>query len=409
MEVDSILGSTQLLPHLKTNVIKHIKGILSAEISLERISEFLTEVKKACYEIRPTILENFRRNYAKEALANSEAWQKFVSSQRLNDLVETIFTGFTMGEIDKAAVAMTEAFRGENKSAEQYLFFHKLLLRELRFIPYSYFPNVLFFLKVLIHRGVTEVNYPLPDGGSAKKPVKEILDDWIDLIITGFEGRPDLRLLGAFEKLYMRMYKFSYIMAIDGRQKIYDQVDFAKYFLPEEKVAFNSICPAGVLLAGVLNSTARSCGEILIKYYDAEKREFKATLAIHDYQYLLKNLNNTINQYQEDYSRIKRELGTGWSELLFIDGLDVDWNPVLSSLFETLLSDPKLSKEVCEKHRNLISKLASLKVSNFIEDVCKREGIQYSIINDQNKLMLAREKYFDPTAFPSQINISDYL
>lgn len=363
LEIDAVIGATQVQSHVKAKLIGEIEQVLSAEVTLERLEEFVKAVGGAANRVQPTVLENFRVNYRREATAQEQSFAQILQQMRADEIVDTFFmSSITMPDISKVSEALVEKVNATAHS-HHFLLFDKLLLTTLRPVRYFFYINVIHFLLRLIDRGVEHVDYH--ENG---KPVavRELLHRYLWWALTRFEDRQDIRVMTLFEGMYARTLKRVLIMSRVPRTSIENSVAFDRFFLPEEKVAAGALCPAGTLIQLVQGATMRACGEMVAKFYDARKRRFKSALAEQE----LQNLEAAADQFrqmtEDDYVRIRQELGSDWSETLFLDGLFADWDPVLVSTIEMLTPRDEVVKQLPPNIKKQIAYVLSLGIAGGI-------------------------------------------
>lgn len=76
---------------------------------------------------------------------------------------------------------------------------------------------------------------------------------------------------------------------------------FERFVLPEEKVAAGSLCPTEILINLVQGATMRACGEMLVQFYDEEKRYFKGALAEQELQNVMAASARFLQSTETDY------------------------------------------------------------------------------------------------------------
>jgi hypothetical protein len=363
LEIDAVIGATQVQSHVKRKLIGEVEQVLSAEVTLERLEEFVKAVESASNRVRPTVLENFRVNYRREATAQQQSFAQILEQMRADQIVDTFFmSSITMGDISKVSEALVEKVIATSHS-NHFLLFDKLLLTRLRPVKYFFYINAVHFLLRLVDRGVEHVDY---HENGKPVPVRDLLHRYLWWTLTRFEDRQDIRVMTSFEGVYARTLKRVLIMARLPRTSIEGSVELDKFFLPEEKVAASALCPAGTLIQIVGAATMRACGGMLAKFYDSTKRSFKAALAEQELQNLKTASDQFLKVTESDYVRIRQELGSGWSELLFLDGLFADWDPVLVATLEMLTPRDETVRQLPPNIKKQIAYVLSLGIAGGI-------------------------------------------
>jgi hypothetical protein len=232
------------------------------------------------------------------------------------------------------------------------LLFERLLLNSLRPVTHNFYINAIHFLLRLVDRGIETVDYS--EKGETV-PVRELLHRYLWWALTRFEDRPDIRILTLYESVYSRTFKRLFIMLPVQRGSIKQAVAFERFVLPEEKVAAGALCPAQILIELIQGATMRACGEMLARFYDDEKRHFKAAMAEQELRNVMTTSARFLQSTETDYMRIRSELGTSWSETQFLDSLFAGWDRLIAASMEMLtprdetvrLLPSKLKKQIC--------------------------------------------------------------
>jgi hypothetical protein len=316
LEIDAIIGATQVQSHVKLRLVEEIERVLAAEVTLERLEEFVEAVKGASRRAWPKALENFRVNYRREGSDRERSFAQILQQERADRIVDTFFqTVTTNGDIGKVSEALVEKVI-TTCGADHYLLFDRLLLNSLRPVTHNFYINSIHFLLRLVDRGIETVDY---SENGEKVPVRELLHRYLWWALTRFEDRPDIRILTLFESVYSRTLKRLFIMLPVQRGSIEQAVAFERFVLPEEKVSAGALCPAQILIELVQGATMRACGEMLAQFYDEKNRHFKVALAEQELQNVMAASAQFLQSTETDYLRIRSELGTSWSETQFLD------------------------------------------------------------------------------------------
>lgn len=360
LEIDALIGATQVQSHVKRRLIDEVERVLSAEVSLERLEEFVQAVKNASDRVRPKVLENFRVNYRREATDREQSFAQILQQMRADQIVDTFFLTLTsVGDIGKVSEALVDKVIATSGS-HHLLLFDKVLLNTLRPVSYFFYINGIHFLLRLVDKGIENVDY-YENGKRAA--VRDLLHQYLWWVLTRFEDREDIRMLTLFEGVYSRTLKRALIMLRAPRVSIEESVEMERFFLPEEKVAAGSVCPAAVLISLVQGATIRACGEMIGKFYDDKKRGFKIALAEQDLQNLIVASDQFLQRTESDYIRIRQELGSDWSELLFLDELFGKCDPVIAATMEMLTAREDTVRQLPSNIKKQISHVLSIGVA----------------------------------------------
>jgi hypothetical protein len=209
LEIDAIIGATQVQSHVKLRLVEEIERVLAAEVTLERLEEFVEAVKGASRRAWPKALENFRVNYRREGSDRERSFAQILQQERADRIVDTFFqTVTTNGDIGKVSEALVEKVI-TTCGADHYLLFDRLLLNSLRPVTHNFYINSIHFLLRLVDRGIETVDY---SENGEKVPVRELLHRYLWWALTRFEDRPDIRILTLFESVYSRTLKRLFIM-----------------------------------------------------------------------------------------------------------------------------------------------------------------------------------------------------
>lgn len=385
MELDQIIGATQILPTLKQNLLEKTKKILSAEVALERLNEYLESTQKVIREVRPTVLDNFRKNSKIVEKNRKESYEEMIKSLNPFQILDSLFlSANTMGEIKRNSELIIESERFKVGHSQHFLFFHNLFLEELRPINYLYHMNSVYFLIQLKKRGVESVDYRF--NGSDKASVIDLLNDKLLDIYTFHKKRKDLRILSLYEGLNYRFFKYFLVMGGKTRKHILDKVNFNRYYLPEEEIAWLGPNPAKELIELVLNTSTISLNYFLDQFYDKGERKFKENLAIDYYNSLLDTFNKSFKIHSAKYSQVLSELGSSWSELMWLDSIYSYSNPVISAVSKFLLSESEIFEDVSEEVIEVIKHVNSLKISNYTDKLCKQHSIASRELSEEDRM-----------------------
>lgn len=403
-ELDSYIGSTQILPHLKNEILTDIQKVLSTEIYTGRLDEFIKEVEATIGSIRGAVIENFKKNAEIENQKSDENLKYLIESEKFYLTPHSIFNAInTVGMSKKLSNLVLERFK-ESSFAEKYLFLSNLLLEEPKAVTSYYYSNVLRFLIDLHKSGIKPVECYVGN------TTEEILVYWIKLLLFGLGERVELRYLWAFEGLINRLTSRALILEGDIRNKINSVVDKELYELSEELVAFKHPHPAEKIIKTIENQTIITLSQLLRLFY--HKGKFDETLCYEKYL-KFKNIVETFeNDHDDEYWTIKKELGSSWETLQTEAFLNHYFDRLSSATCSVLESEPEILKLLNDEERERLKLLASIRIDdgyfensklvNFAGECCEVIGIKAP----ETKISLKKaQEYFDPKEDPFSFKI----
>lgn len=406
LELDSYIGSTQILPYLKNTILKDIKKVLSTEIYTGRLDEFMGEVEGTISSIRGNVITNFKRNEEIQQQKSDEYIKYLIEQEEFYLTPHSIFDYLsTIGHSKKVSNLVLNRFKASYGGIRQ-LFLSNLLLEEPKPVTRYYYSNVLIFLIELYKSEITSIKSPF--GNSSE----EILLYWIRLLLFSFAERPELRYLWAFEGLVNRLTIRTLILKPEMREQINSTVNKQLYILPEELVAFKYPHPAEKIIRIIENQTTNTLSQVLRLFY--QKNKFKQKLCYQEYT-KFKNLVEKIEEdTEEEYLAIKRELGSNWGTVGSEEFLNHYFDSLNSAVCDILQSEPNILKLLKNEERKRIEIMASIrigykqfkntKIVNFAKECCDILDIKAP----ETKISLDKvEKYFDPNEDPFSFNIKD--
>lgn len=391
LELDRYIGITQIIPMLKKRLLNQIEKVLSSEIVEERLEEFKTQVNYSISRIRPQVLENFRENMKKIREEEKERRKHYLSSLGGWQAIDTLFeTSQTFQELYDTSKIVYECDEFQRYQGAHGLLMSNLMLEELRPVSYWYFVNIVFFLCYLVNEDVEYINYGI--GGHVKTSVQDHLNYWVKEVYTRFENRRDIRLLTIFEGEVRRFIKHILVMTREARNGISKVVLEEKYYIPEEELSGIVVCEARTILQ-IMNRYAKiSLSHFVDRFY--KHRKINDTLVIEEVE-TLKRLNDEfIKDNGEVYEGILKELGSSWSELTWTESNFKDFDPIISATSNILIENIKAMSLLNEDVKVQIGKVASLSVSTYTEELCKKYSIEYEKITAEKKIEL-RTKFFN--------------
>jgi hypothetical protein len=198
--LDSIIGSTQLLPTLKGKLLQSISKVLAAEVYLDRLEEFSSSVTNVINHVRPKVLENFRHNAKLREEDRSFTFQAEISNYVGNinpyQAVDTLFlNGYPLGQAEYIYEAIqSKLSKYPNGTSQSYLFAFKLLTLEDFFVRTNYFyVNQIGFLMHLHRTKIKELD---------RYQVEETLFQRIQLCLDILRATRNIDICGHMKACY---------------------------------------------------------------------------------------------------------------------------------------------------------------------------------------------------------------
>jgi hypothetical protein len=389
LELDSYVGSTQLLPLLKEKLLDQIEKIFSSEIRVERLDEFISAVRDKAGKQRSKVEQAARVNYTKNA---SEPEQyKVLETEDISTVVYSVFqTLRTRYEIEGVARRLTERLKSNRKehTFKEYSFFNNLLLTKAYPVNFWYYPSVLHFLFYANKHELNSVHFGF-------RTVKDLLQEWLDLCLFHLSNKKGLRYMWVCERLYAKIIKQSIIMLPTFRGSIKKMLDKELFYFPEEQLAPLGPNEASVVINAVETSIAFFRSKFIENYFDEDGYFFKENLANQEYHSLLQVSKTLDEEFGEKYDLAKKELGGDWQDLQSYEHLTYD--RMGSAICDILLWNEDQLDILTEAQKQRIKLMAELDCTNFADDLCKKIGIKYNEpteISDKEKLI---QNFFDPS------------
>ena len=399
LELDSYIGSTQILPTLKEKVLDQVEKIFLAEIRVERLDEFINAVKEKAGKARSKVELAARDNYVKNSGENDDVYKQLETE----DISETIYSIFqtlrTRGEINGVAKKITERIKLNRKehSFKEYFFFDKLMLAKPYPVNFWYYPSVLNFLFYAKKTGMTSIYY-------GQRTIEDLLKEWINLCFFHLTDKKVLRYLWALEGIYAKVIKQALIMRPSFRGEIKKMLDKELFYLPEETLAPFGPSEAATVIRAVETSLAFFRSRFIANYYDEDRYQFKETLAYQEYQ-TLKQVSDTFDIVMgRKYELTKKELGDKWQDLQFYESPTFD--RMGSAICDILLYNSDQLDILTEAQKQRLKILANLKCTNFADEVCKKIGIKYEEEISEEVIEKAIIKFFDPSTDQHSFSIT---
>ncbi|KRW90727.1 hypothetical protein SD51_13020 [Alicyclobacillus tengchongensis] len=328
MKLDAIIGATQLLYSLKQRILRSAEITLSAEVHLDRLDEFVQAMKMSMNTIRPKVLENFRKNAKIQEETRTAVVTSMLKTAPLDLIVSSVFMASNSRGFMRASADILAQRVLDSPQSIQYLFMTNLLIEQTRPVRIPYYYNALEFLirlqlldPTFTHQGQT---------------IQSIIENWVEMCLFHFWSRKDLRYMWLAEGLIGRLAIRLVYLAPQVRSAIISKTQSQIYFSPEEEVAWMSPSPARNVIDFVEQIITVTLANFVDKYMSDEN--IKGTLIKEELTHLAK-LVDTIEQ-QDDYKKIRSELGSSWGELRFVDSTNVNFDLLSSAICEILSEHP---------------------------------------------------------------------
>jgi len=389
LELDSYVGSTQLLPLLKEKLLDQIDKIFASEIRVERLDEFISAVRDKAGKQRHKVEQAARDNYTKNA-TDADRY-KILDTEDISTVVYSVFQSLrTRFEIEGVARRLTERLiknRKEN-AFKEYSFFNNLMLTKAFPVNFWYYPSVLHFLFYANKHGISSVHFGF-------RTIKDLLKEWLDLCLFHLCDKKGLRYMWACERVYAKIIKQSIIMMPTLRESVEKMLDKELFYLPEEKLAPLGPNQASVVINAVETSISFFRSKFIRNYYNADGYVFKENLADIEYHSLLQTSKEFDEKFGNKYELSKKELGNNWSDLQFYEYINHD--RMGSAICDILLWNEDQLDILTEGQKQRIKLMAELDCTNFADDLCKVIGIKYNDsaeIKDREKMI---QNFFNPS------------
>lgn len=357
-ELYALIGFDQITFGLKRSLLKRIEQVLSADVDLSRGEEFVRAVARAAASARPKVLENFRKAAAIVEAQNDREFLDYLDKMNTWEAIDTLLqAGLSMGDLGKASDRLAERV-AQYQGSNQFLFFHKLLVKDARPLSTDYYFNSLHVLGNLAMRpALANVSY---GGGETLTPITEVYAEYADLLIHHLMARPELRLMWALEAVSRRLCKRLLISADVTRDTILSHVEIQRFINSEERNAFLGPSPARTLLQIVDHTTMSATGRFFSKHYNPRDRSFAFPVALAEYRGLERAAMSLETKTEDAYVKLKKSLGDGWSELTFIDSQNRSFDRLGHGVCDVLSSYPALLSALSERTWARIEFLARL-------------------------------------------------
>lgn len=395
LELDNYVGSTQILPYLKREILNVIEKTLSVEIRIDRLDEFINEVEKSVAKIRPIVNKNSLELH-NEQIHKGTPKEEELKNDDLYRLIYDVFqTPLNKVLLDHYSKIIFTRLTTDQKWGTQYLFFNKLLLKEAYCVYHRYYSAVLYFLLHLKKMNFVPTNHP------PFSSLDDILQEWIDLCILGFKGRKDLHVMISFEMLFYRFGKRIFILSSKSRKSIQTRVQFEEFYFPEERITHHGPNEGATLIEMITKFVQCNLEFIFIRYEDKKSRGLKAQLALQEFIEIRKLVEAIELETENEFKSIQEELGSAWSELFHYHEYGRNFDILGASICDVLLWHKDVSIQfIKDDHKEKIKLMAELGITTFADELLEELGIQwdrnYKKRSDINEL---RTNYFDPTNY----------
>jgi len=403
LELDVYIGATQIMPFLKRKILDNIKSVLSSEVYIDRLDEFDTKVKDVISHVRPKVLVNFRKNATEQVKRSQEDFEAFITKVPLRMIPSSLFNYVsTVGQIENLSELMLSKFN-DSYPIDRKFFLDEILLEEPKAVTFDYYFNVLKFLIELYKYD------PTYNDTFSGKTVKDILIEWIELLIFGFGKKPVLRYLWAFTGLVHRLTIRSLILSPASRNKIDSIVSKDIYELPEEIIAYNGPTPADELINRIDESTILTLSQILKQYYDDG---FKEVLCKQEYQRFDSFVQKVESHFDEEYFKLKDELDPKWGTLRSYEYTNHFYDRIFSGTCNILQKEQDILELLPSTIIDRIKLVDSIscdcptftdtKIAQFGDECLNALSINPEIVKVPINLV---KRYFDPSENPYDFEI----
>jgi hypothetical protein len=260
------IGATQVVFELKRRILRRMEQVLAADVDLERMDEFIQQVRSVAARVRPRVVENFRKNARTREANVSQALIDYLENSRPFDIIQTVM----MANLDRGQAGIVTQIMARKLSAtpgvDQFLFFHRLVVADTRVVTISYYLNALLtLLRLYRNPDMAHIDYPICDG-ARQGDIRQIFWDFVRMILFHFASRPDLRVIWAMEGLVTRMASRALVSNETSRREIAAGVDFERYLLPEQEIAYLGPSPGGAIAEAVQRITLAELGAFVMRH-----------------------------------------------------------------------------------------------------------------------------------------------
>lgn len=387
LELDSYVGSTQILPILKEKMLDQIEKIFSSEVRVERLDEFIDAVKDIAGKLRTKVEKAAHDNYSKSIRENDN--YKLLENEDISTVVYSVFQNLRARfEIEGVARRLTDRIKINRQEHlfKEYSFFSNLMLTKPYPVNFWYYPCVLHFLFHANKHGLTTINFGF-------KTIQELLQEWLDLCLFHLSNKKGLRYLWACERLYAKIIKQSIIMLPTFRDSIKKMLNRELFYIPEEQLAPLGPNEASIVIGAVETSLGFFRSAFIKNYFD--DYTFKENLAHQEYQSLVEMSRNLDEEFGEKYKLAKAELGGDWQDLQSYEHLNFD--RMGSAVCDIILWNEDQLHILTESQKQRIKLMAELNCTNFADELCEKIGFEYIEITNQADREKAIDNFFNPS------------
>ncbi|MGB8901702.1 MAG: hypothetical protein WCC90_21765, partial [Methylocella sp.] len=357
-ELYALIGFDQVTFELKRRLLRRIEQVLSADVDLSRGEEFVRAVAGAAASARPKVLQNFRKAAAGVDAENERVFFDYLDNAHTWDAIDTLLQAdLSVGDMAKASDRLAERV-AQYPGGNQFLFFHRLLVKDPRPVTTAYYFNSLRLLGNLAMRpALANVSYP---SGPTPTPIEKIYAEYAELLVFHLMARPELRLIWALEAVSRRLCKRLLVSVDVTRSAILDHVELQRFINSEERNAFLGPSPARTVLRIVEETTLAAVGRFFAKHYDQARHAFDLPAALAEYRALERAVVSLETATEEAYFKLKNSLGDQWSELTFIDSQNRSFDRLGCGVCEVISFYPALLPALSERTWARVEFLAAL-------------------------------------------------
>jgi hypothetical protein len=359
-ELNELIGASQVTFWLKRRLLTRIEQVLGADVDLARTEEFIRAAQAAAHRARPKVLENFRRNAGVRQETQSKEFRDYLEESHPFNVLDTLLMWpLNMGSMNVASDIISRKV-AQYTGSNQFLFFHKLVLKDPRPVTIDYYINALNLLGTLCYKGELE-KVDTHGGGKADTPVIDIYIEFARLLLFHFSGRPDLQVMWAMEGMIKRMVKRALLSSQTSRTDIAAGVEMQRYFHPEEEIAFLGPSPARTLIQAVESVTLAELGAFFNRHNNKGRNErFDVRGAVEEFQRKRAAFEPLEDATDAAYQELAKGLGQDWSELTWSDHLNRTWDRLGHAVCEVILSRRPLLLQMPEDCRQQLVELTRL-------------------------------------------------
>jgi hypothetical protein len=172
-----------------------------------------------------------------------------------------------------------------------------------------------------------------------------------------------------------------------------DNLKNALFYFPEEELSPLGPNEASILINSIERAISVYRGIFLQKYYDERNYNFKEELALQEYKDLLRVSKQFDIDFGDKYEKIKKELGSAWSELNWYEYIYFDR---LGSAVMDIMTWNKASLNILsEAQKQRIKLMAELDYCNFADKLCGLLNIEFQKVSSEVKEK-NKEGFFAP-------------